>query len=209
MLNRRTLLKTSAALLTSAAFPSTVALAETFNPSEIMKSFMLDDMTIGVPDAPVTVIEYASLTCGHCANFHRNTYPRLKSDFIETGKVRFIMREFPLDLVATAGSMLARSLPADKYFGVVDLMFRNQQDWAFTDNPYESLLALAKQIGFTQETFEVALTNQKLLEDIIAGREMALSKFGVDSTPSFFINGELHKGNMSIETIAKRIESAI
>lgn len=208
LVNRRTLLKSTAALLAVSAVPTASAFADTYDPADLMEAFKLEDMVMGDANAPVTIIEYASLTCGHCANFHRDTYPQLKSDFIETGKVRLIIREFPLDTVATAGAMLARSVPSEKYFDVVDLMLRNQRDWAFSDNPYESLLALSKQIGFTQVTFEAALTNNDLMQKIIVGRELAHSKLGVDSTPSFFINGRLYKGNMTIEKMAERIKSA-
>lgn len=207
-MNRRTLLKTSVISLAAAGLPMTSALAESYDQTELMKSPTLDDMALGSKDAPVTIIEYASLTCGHCANFHARTYPALKSDFIETGKVRFILREFPLDPVATGAAMLARNVSADKFFDVVDLMLERQRDWAFTGNPYESLLALAKQLGFDKQGFEKALTDQELLDAIEFRKNRAIVSFDVQATPTFFINGERYSGSMTIDEMADAIRSA-
>ena len=147
------------------------------------------------------------MTCGHCANFHERTYPALKADYIDTGKVRFIFREFPLDPVAAGAFMLARCAPADKYFEIVDIMFEQQRTWAFTDNPYQSMLDFSKQIGFTKESFEECLGNQGLLDAIDAVKNRGANEFGVNSTPTFFINGEKHSGALSIEEMGKLIDA--
>ncbi len=146
------------------------------------------------------------MTCGHCANFHERTWKPLKEQYIDTGKVRFVFREFPLDPVAAAAFMLARCAPAENYFEIVDTMFENQRAWAFTDNPYQSMLDFSKQIGFTQESFEECLTNQGLLDAVNAVRDRAANEFGVNSTPTFFINGAKHSGAMSIDEMGKIIE---
>lgn len=204
---RRQFLKTTA--LTAAAFSiaATVpALGQSVDPDKLNVPGPLGDKILGEEDAPVTIIEYASMTCGHCANFHERTWKPLKEQYIDTGKVRFIFREFPLDPVAAAAFMLARCAPADKYFEIVDTMFENQRAWAFTDNPYQSLLDFSKQIGFTQESFEECLTNQGLLDAVNAVRDRAANEFGVNSTPTFFINGAKHSGAMSIDEMGKIIE---
>ena len=138
---RRQFLKTtmlaSAAIGISAYAPAS---AQSVDIDELLKPGPLGDKILGDENAPVTIVEYASMTCGHCANFHTRTWPDLKKDYIDTGKVRFIFREFPLDPVASAAFMLARCAPQDKYFEIIDVMFEQQRSWAFTDNPYQSLL---------------------------------------------------------------------
>ncbi|MBO0345928.1 DsbA family protein [Roseibium limicola] len=206
--SRRSFLQTASALALVAAVASVpgLALAQTVDADELLKPGPLGDKVLGSEDAPVTIVEYASMTCGHCANFHKNTYPELKKQYIDTGKVRFIMREFPLDQVAAAGFMLARCSPEEKYFDIIDVMFHEQRSWAFTDNPYNSLLKFSKQLGFTQESFEECLTNQGLLDAVNAVRERGANTFGVDSTPTFFINGEKHSGALTIDDLSKIIE---
>ena len=209
--SRRTFFKaTSGLALVSGVFamPS-LSFAQSYNEEELLIPGPLGDKTLGAEDAPVTIIEYASMTCGHCANFHTRTYPDIKKDYIETGKVRFIMREFPLDPVATAAFMLARCAPEDKYFDIIDIMFDQQRSWAFTDNPYNSLLNFSKQIGFTQESFEQCLTNQGLLDAVNAVRDRGSSEFGVNSTPTFFINGDKHPGALSFDEMAKLIDDQL
>jgi protein-disulfide isomerase len=121
----------------------------------------LGDVWLGSADAKCTIIEYASMTCTHCAAFHRLTWPKLKSTYIDTGKVHFTLREFPLDPLASAGFMLARCAGNDKYFAMTDLLFDKQDDWAFVKKPLESLASLTKQAGFTQKSFEECLKNQE------------------------------------------------
>lgn len=204
---RRQFLKTTALATAALGLASAVpAFAQSVDLDDLLKPGPLGDKILGDENAPVTIVEYASMTCGHCANFHSRTYPDLKKDYIETGKVRFIFREFPLDPVAAAAFMLARCAPQEKYFDIVDIMFEQQRAWAFTDNPYQSLLDFSKQIGFTQESFEECLTNQGLLDAVNAVRERGANEFGVNSTPTFFINGERHSGALSIDEMGKIIE---
>lgn len=174
--------------------------------AELMQPGPLVEMSMGVDNAPVTIIEYASMTCGHCANFHEKTYPELKKRYIDTGKVRFIFREFPLDPLAAAGFMLARCAGNDKYFPLIETLFHHQKKWA-VQKPLAPLLAIAKQTGFTQQTFDQCLANDKLLKDIEKVSERAKSMFGINSTPTFFINGKKHAGALSIEEMAKIIDA--
>lgn len=204
---RRQFLQTSA--LATAAVALAVpapALAQSVDMDELVKPGPLGDKILGEEDAPVTIVEYASMTCGHCANFHKRTWPDLKKDYIETGKVRFIFREFPLNNEAYAMSMLARCAPADKYFEIVDIMFEQLRSGALSGEFLPALTNLSKQIGYTQESFNECLTNQGLLDALVAETDRASGKFGVSSTPTFFINGEKHSGALSIEDIGKIIE---
>ncbi len=173
------------------------AWAQTVDMAKLLEAGPLGEEALGSADAPVTIVEYASLTCGHCAAFHMQTFPALKEKYIDTGKVRFIMREFPLDPLAAAAFMLSRCAGDGKYFGMVDLFFEKQADWTRTDDPVAALLNLSKQAGFTQESFEACLTNQQLLDGVNAVKDRG-AQFGVDSTPTFFVNGQVVRGAKTI-----------
>jgi protein-disulfide isomerase len=168
------------------------------------------DMAIGSDKAPVTIIEYASMTCPHCAHFSETTFPELKKRYIDTGKVRFIFREFPLDKLAAAGFMLARCASKDgggeRYMAVVETLFAKQQEWVVPDNPVPPLENIAKQFGFTEESFNACLKDQSIMNGIEAVRDRAAAKLGVNSTPTFFVNGKKVTGDVPIETLAKEID---
>jgi protein-disulfide isomerase len=183
----------------------TVARAEDPSPEELAKEGPDGDVVLGSDKAPVTVIEYASMTCPHCAHFSQDTYPELKKRYIDTGKVRFIFREFPLDALAAAGFMLARCAGKDKFLPIIETLFAKQQDWVVKE-PIEPLKAIAKQFGFTEESFNQCLANQKVLDNIQAVRDRASEKLGVNSTPTFFINGKRLQGDASIDSMAKEID---
>ena len=185
-----------------------LALADTIPAAELMKPNALPEMSMGNEKASVTVIEYASMTCSHCASFQEKTFPELKKRYIDTGKVRYIFREFPLDTLAAAAFMLARCAgekDSSKYFAMVDTLFRQQRQWAI-EKPTLPLLAIAKQAGFTEKTFDACLANQKMLDGIESIRQHAAAKFKVQSTPTFFINGTAYPGALSIEEMAKAID---
>ncbi|WP_265515781.1 DsbA family protein [Nitratireductor luteus] len=173
--------------------------------AKLLEPGVLEDKVEGAEDAPVTVVEYASMTCGHCANFHKNTYPALKEKYIDTGKVRFIMREFPFDPRAEAAFMLARCSDG-KYFAMIDVLFKQQDNWARAQDASGALLQIAKLGGFTQESFTACLTNQELLDDVRSVRNRAAEEFGVDATPTFFIDGKKYSGAMSIEEMSAIID---
>src|SRR5215467_4763317 len=164
----------------------------------------LGDEIQGQADAPVTIVEYASMTCPHCSHFHETTYPEMKKKYIDTGKVRFIFREFPLDPLAAAGSMLARCAGEDKYFPLIDALFAQQKDWV-VQKPRAPMLAIAKQAGFTQETFDKCLANQQMLDGIEATRQRAATKFNVNSTPTFFINGKIYRGALTVQELDQQV----
>ena len=182
------------------------AFAQNVAASDLAVQGPLGDVAMGPENAKVTIVEYASLTCSHCAAFHRDTYPELKKRYIDTGKVRFILREFPLDPLATAGFMLARCDGEGKFYPIVDMLFQQQRAWAFTDKPLDALRQMMRQAGFSQEKFESCLKDQKLYESVNAVKTRGETTFKVDSTPTFFINGQRHPGNLSIDEIEKIIK---
>ncbi|MCX5497480.1 DsbA family protein [Kaistia dalseonensis] len=171
--------------------------------AELLKPGPLGDQILGKDDAPNVIVEYASLTCTHCKHFHDTTWKPLKEQYIDTGKVKFILRDFPLDPLATAGFMLAHAAPNNSFYPMVDLLFDTQEKWAFVDDPVTALLGIAKQVGFTQETFELTLKNQALLDGVNAVKDRGAKEFGVDATPTFFINGVKAPGALSLEEVQK------
>ncbi len=201
MTNRRELLTGAAGLAAATMMGAPAAFAQ----SELGTPGPLGDVWLGPADAKVTIIEYASLTCGHCANFHKDTWPALKAKYIDTGKVRFTLREFPLDPLATAGFMLARCNGNDKYIPMTDLLFAQQKVWAFTERPVDALSALVKQAGFTQESFEACLKRQDIYDAITQVKDGG-AKLGVDSTPTFFINGQKRAGALPIGEFEKILD---
>ena len=182
-----------------------VARAQDVNLVELYKAGPLGDKVLGSDSAPVTIVEYASVTCPHCAAFHQTTYPALKSKYIDTGKVKLIFREFPTQpaAVATAGFMLARCAE-DKYYPMLDAIFSQQQSWA--QDPYNGLLRIARQAGFSQEKFDACLKDQKLAEQIQAVAQRGNEQFKVESTPTFFINGKKYVGALSMPELEKILE---
>jgi protein-disulfide isomerase len=175
------------------------------SPADLADGGPNGDVMIGSDKAPVTVIEYASMTCPHCAHFEATTLPELKKRYIVTGKVRYTLRTFPLDALAAAGFMLAICAGKDKYMPIVETLFAKQPDWIVKE-PIPALKEIAKQFGFTEDTFNQCITNQKVLDGIQAVRDHAVEKLGVNSTPTFFINGKKMVGDLSIEQMAKEID---
>jgi protein-disulfide isomerase len=176
--------------------------------ADLMQPGPLPERILGRDDASVTVIEYASMTCGHCANFHLNVWPTFKAEFVDTGKVRFILREFPFDPRATAAFMLARCMGDDKWYPTVDLLFRNQPRWARAQDGKEGFLSVLSMTGLKETDLETCLGDQALLDKVnaVAARGQEL---GVDSTPTFFINGEKYTGVMPIEQLRAVIEPLV
>ncbi|MBX9452273.1 MAG: DsbA family protein [Mesorhizobium sp.] len=193
---------------TAAAAADAPQAAGTVDMAKLLEEGSLPEKVLGEADAPVTIVEYASMTCGHCANFHNNTLPAIKENYIDTGKARMIMREFPFDPRAEAGFMLARCADT-KYFAMVDVLFKQQQAWAGVENAREALLQISKLAGFSQESFEACLTDQKLLDDVRAVRARGASEFGVDATPTFFINGNKYSGALTVAEMSAIIDSML
>jgi protein-disulfide isomerase len=176
--------------------------------ADVAKPVSLPDMALGPADASVTITEYASMTCPHCAAFNEAVFPKIKSAYIDSGKVRYVFREFPLDIKAAAGSMLARCIAKEdsgKYFAVIDMLFKQQNDWV-SKNTTETLTRIGKQAGLSQQAVEACLKDQALLDKIAADQKFASDVLKVNSTPTFFVNGEMIKGETSFEEFDKKIK---
>lgn len=153
-------------------------------------STFLSPRTLGTPDAPIKVEEFASLSCSHCANFHKTTFQTLKTDYIETGKVFFVYNDFPLNASALEASMLARCLPEQHYFKFIGFLFENQDKWAFEPDYREKLIQNAKLLGQTEESAKACIENQSHKQDLIAKVQKASEEHNISSTPSFLLNGQ-------------------
>ena len=196
-----------------AGFPPLRFIAQALaqNAADVAKPMSLPDMALGPANAPVTITEYASMTCPHCAAFNDAVFPKIKAAYIDTGKIRYVYREYPLDIKAAAVSMLSRcnaNGDSAKYFAVTDLLFRQQSDWV-VKNTTEALSRIGKQAGLSQQQVEACLKDQSLLDKIVADQKYASEVLKVDSTPTFFINGEKIKGETSFEEFDKRIKALL
>lgn len=176
--------------------------------AELMAEGPLPDIIVGDPDAPVTIVEYASMTCGHCANFHVNSLPQLKKDFIDTGKAKLIIREFPFDPRALAGAMLARCTGDDaKRTAMVDVLLEQQGEWVRAENASAALLKFAKLAGMSQDDFTACLNDKELQQKVVETQERGQNEFGVNATPTFFVNGDKYSGALGPDEMAAVIES--
>ncbi len=165
------------------------------------KSWAIDEV-IGKADAPITIIEYSSLTCPHCAKFHAESFPKIKADWIDTGKAKLIFRDLPWDALAQATAMVSHC-SGDRYFAFLNTFFRTQEQWARNPEPLTAIKTIAKLGGMSAEQVDKCLEDRGLLNEINARKEDALQRSKVDSTPSFIINGKLYTGDMSTEEFAK------
>jgi protein-disulfide isomerase len=175
--------------------------------SAVTKPVALPDMALGPADAPVTIIEYASLTCPHCAFFNKEVFPRIKSAYVDTGKIRYVFREFPRDIKDAAGAMLARSIARDdgaKYFAIIDILFR-QQD-ALLERTTETLNRVGRQAGLSQQAIDTCLKDQALLDKLTTSRKFAIDVLKIPGTPTFFLNGAMVEGVPSFEEFETKIK---
>lgn len=177
--------------------------------AKLMRPGSLEDMVEGQADAPVTIIEYASVTCGHCAEFYQHTLPQIRDKYIKTGKVRLVFREFAFDPRAAAGFMLARCAPKDRYFPLIQVLFEKQAEWAFVPDARPPLIKIAKLAGFNDESFAACLKDQKLLDSLNAGVQRGRDEFGITATPTFFINGKKYEGALTAEQMSAIIDSML
>lgn len=169
----------------------------------------VSERVLGDPDAPVTIIEYSSLTCPHCAAFHANTLPAIKERFIETGQARLVYRDFPLDQNALNAAVIAHCAGEDRYFAFLEAMFASQDRWARSSNPTESLIQLAGLGGMARERAEACLADDAMLDAVLQMRLDGQAEFDVASTPTFIINGQMVSGNRSVDEFATVIEAAL
>ena len=182
------------------------ALADSAMAAMVAKPVSLPDMALGPAKAPVTIVEYSSLTCPHCADFAENVFPMLQSKYIDAGKVRFISREFPLEIKAVGASMLARCAAngdAQKYFDATAMLFKQQQ--ALLEHTTDTLKAVGGKFGMNDEAVEACVRDNALLDKLKADQDFAYDKLKIDATPTFFIHGERAKGSMSFEEFEKKL----
>jgi len=168
-----------------------------------------DDVIVGAADAPVTIIEYASLTCPHCAEFDTDTLPKVKAEWIDPGKARLIYRDYPLDQNAVKAAMLARCAPPARFFGFIDELFHSQQTWVLTDDPVKALQRIALLGGIGPDKFDACMKNQAIQDRVLNERLVAQNQYGVDSTPTFFINGTKLVGSLPYDQFAKALTAAL
>ena len=190
--------------------PGGNALAQNVSAELMAKPTALPEIGLGSAKAPVTIVEYASLSCPHCAAFAENVFPMLRSRYIDTGKVRFVFREFPLDIKAAAASMLARCIGKDdpeKYFVALHLLFQQQEQ--LMAETKATLILVGKQAGMTEQDVEACAKDQPLLDKISADQRFAFDELKVDATPTFFVNGERLKGTMSFEELDQKLKSLL
>ena len=211
--NRRSVTTSLAAVFAAACLqPGLIGAAaaqDVVNAFDLATPVPLGDVVLGSPTAPVTMIEYASMSCGHCAAFHETTFPVIKADYIDTGKVRFIFREFPLDLQGAAASMVARCASkgdAAKYHDTAKILFSTQDEWVGRQTAAQ-LRHIAGKAGLDEAAFQSCIGSQEMVDAMKSGRDHASTKLKVDSTPTFFINGTRVKGAHPLEEFRRVIEA--
>ena len=179
--------------------------AQTLPPAEEI----LSERILGNSDAKVTMIEYASMTCPHCANFHTKTFPAIKKEYIVTGKIKFIYRDFPLDQFALAAAMMARCSAKERYFGVIDVIFRTQREWGRNPNPRKALEQIGKIVGVSESTYEACVTDKVVHDGMIKMRNDAVEKYKVRTTPTFVVNEKKITGGLPLEELRKVLDAAV
>lgn len=170
---------------------------------------MLAERALGNPQAKVTIVEYSSLTCPHCAEFHRDVLPQIKAEYIDKGLVRLVFRDFPLDGRAMGAAMVARCVPPDRYFGFIDMLFRDQQAWARGTDPLADLKVRAQLAGLAPADVDACLADKALLQGIQTRAQEAQKQDGVDSTPSFRLNGQKIAPNHTFAEFQAAIDQAL
>jgi protein-disulfide isomerase len=187
------------------------AVAQDVDATELAKAPPLGDVVLGPESAPVTIVEYASMSCGHCAAFHKTMFPAIRAEYIDTGRVRFVFREFPLDLKAAAGSMVARCIgknDPNKYHEAVSTLFAAQDEWVPRDTAAQ-LRRIARQSGLDDNAFNACIGNQDTVDALKLGKDHASQKLNVNSTPTFFVNGTQVKGVWSLDQFRQLIEAKL
>ncbi|WP_295556376.1 DsbA family protein [uncultured Hyphomicrobium sp.] len=177
------------------------------NPSvaDVMTAGPLPEMSLGRPDAPVTIVQYASLTCPHCRAFHRETFPEFKRTYIDTGKVRYILREFPIGKQSGNATIALRCAPPDKYFTLYGKFMEQQTSWVSQEVRLEPIFAVAKQVGMTQAQFDSCLKNQAMIDGLKWVKERGRT-LGIIGTPNFFVQGKLVKKTLTMSDIREMVE---
>lgn len=175
------------------------AAADPVQTAQVQAEAWPDDRSMGAADAPVTMIEYASLTCPHCASFHNETLPKLKQAYIDTGKVRFVYRDFPIDGLALRAAMLARCVEPERYFGLLEVLFSGQEGWSRAKDPIAALRRIGRLAGLGPEKSDACMADKEIGDDILGARLKASQRHDVNSTPTFIIGDRKISGARSYE----------
>lgn len=186
-----------------------VVVALVWSADAIGSDAVLQEHALGAKDAPVTMIEFSSLTCPHCADFHATTLPKIKEQYIEPGKLRLVYRDYPLDPLATAAAILPHCVAPDRYFGLLEALFRSQSSWARSQEPVKELERLSRFAGLSPADFEACLNNGALLQAIQQRAEADRKEYGITSTPTFVINGQRIVGASDFEAFQRAIEQKL
>jgi len=174
------------------------------NIQQLMKPGPLGDKSFGSPDAPVTIIEYASLTCPYCRKFHAETFPQFKKELVDTGKVRFILREFPIGRTAAAAAVVTRCAPDKDYLPLFHKFLSQQPQWVSQEVRPDAIYKIAAQTGMSRATFDACMANKEITDGLIWVKERARD-FGVSGTPTFFVNGKKSRGDLTLDQIKAMI----
>ena len=170
---------------------------------------MIAERVLGNKNAPVEVIEYASLTCPHCASFHNGPWPTLKKEYLDTGKIKLIYRDFPTDQLAVAASMIAKCAPKKRYFSIIELMFKTQEKWRRSPNPQEALTNIGRLAGMSQATVEACMSNQSVFDGVMKQRDEGQKIFNINSTPTLIVNGKKIEGGLSLKEFRQEFDQAL
>ena len=169
----------------------------------------LSEKTLGNKDSSVKMIEFASLTCGHCAKFHNEVMPIIKEKYINTGLIQFTYKDFPLDKFALKASIIARCSGDKRFFSFLDVFYKKQKDWTRTQDPFKSLLKIAKFGGLKDEDLKVCIGNKSIEDGLLKDRLMSSKKYDITATPTLYFNNVKYKGDLTIEAVESKIKSLI
>ena len=169
----------------------------------------LENQSMGDESAPIKMTEFASLTCGHCAKFHNEVFPKIKKEYIDTGKILFTYKDFPLDKFALKASVIARCSGNDKFFSFLKVLYNKQKDWTRTQDPFKSLLKIAKLGGLKNDEIKVCVGNKSIEDGILKQRLSSSKKFDIKATPTIFFNGKKYDGDLTYEALKLKINSLL
>ena len=169
----------------------------------------LQEKKIGDEEASITIVEFASLTCGHCAKFHNEVFPKIKEEYIDTGKIEFTYRDFPLDKFALKASVIARCSGNDRFFSFLKVLYKKQKDWTSTQDPFKSLLKIAKLGGLKNDEIKVCVGNKSIEDGILKQRLSSSKKYDIKATPTIYINNEKYDGDLTFEALKLKIDSLL
>lgn len=196
------------ALVVAALMLALAAVTAPAGAQNIDAKTVLADRVLGDPNAPVTIYDYSSMTCPHCGQFHLNILPELKAKYVDTGKVKFVFRDFPFDRPALMAAAMARCAPAERYYPLLDILFKQQGQWSRAQDPLQALSQIGKLAGMSQATIDACWASKEVTDGVIKSRMDGEKLYKVDSTPTFIINDGAAKiaGAQSVEAFARAID---